>query len=94
MNEVLKKIDAEIAEHYLIINDTKRYSHSTIDYHETKVEVLEEIKEIILAEQKEPCHGCKHKGKTIDQYPCNMCPRIYTDKFTPINQPQEGDKNV
>ncbi len=49
------------------------------------------IKEIILSEQKEPCHGCKHKGKTIDQYPCNMCPRIYTDKFTPINQPQEGE---
>ena len=90
MNEVLKKIDVEIAEHYLIINDTKRYSHSTIDYHETKVEVLEEIKEIILAEQKEPCEYC-----IDDVYydvlgtPCkyNNCPICGRE----INQPQEGE---
>jgi hypothetical protein len=55
---VIEKIDAEIAKHYLIINDKEHYSFSTVDYYETKVETLEEIKEIILSEKKEPCDYC------------------------------------
>ena len=90
MNGIVEKIDAEI----ICIKKVLVSGTFTEEVYGTlmgKLQMAERIKAIILAEQKEPCHGCKHKGKTIDQYPCNMCPRIYTDKFTPINQPQEGE---
>jgi hypothetical protein len=84
---LIEKIDVEIDKHYLIINDTKNYASTTREYYETRVEALKDFKEILLSEQKEPCTGCKHEKDHVSTYPCNMCPRAYTDKYDPINQP-------
>ena len=53
MNEVLKKIDEEINERYETLKN-KLSNLATKDYNETIIETLERVKEIILAEQKEP----------------------------------------
>ena len=58
---LIEKIDAEIAKHYLIINDEEHYSFECREYYDTKVETLNEVKEIILSEQNKP----KTKGDAI-----------------------------
>ena len=89
---LIEKIDAEIKELRRIGRELD--TAQSLENARLITQGMEYAKQIILSEQKEPCEGCVHKEKTIEQYPCRMCPRIYTDKFTPTNHTQNDTVTV
>lgn len=77
---LIEKIDAEMQ----TINSTDVWEVKLMKDEFNRALLI--AKEIILSDQKEPCKGCQHENSHVSTYPCNMCPRAYTDKYQPINQ--------
>lgn len=99
MNEVLKKIDAEIEK--LWLEDDGRGSNTV----PIIVLGLEQAKQIILAEQKEPCKWTLTDDDS-NSWQCNKCDALWVlESGSPkdndmdycpkcgraINQPREGE---
>lgn len=72
MNEILKKIDAEIKE-------SQQYCEG--EY----TAGLYKAKEIIkTTEEEESCAGCKYESLDGEEMPCLHCRQAYTDEYEPV----------
>jgi len=103
MNGIVKKIDERIAECSISAN-SKLSNSATRDYNETIIEALEEVREIILAEQTKPLTKgdeirqnnerlalelARYQLGKISGIQIEPCQRTIDDIWDYLDQPQE-----